>query len=98
MSVYNTSRYCSIIHIIALLLQRVYTHAVHMHIQIRTHLSQGLCVGAHVSEDDQHVLLTLVGQELSRSQSQTGSDDTLDTAWAVSGGEGFEEGDWRRGI
>ena len=82
-----TSRYCSIIHIIALLLQSVYAHAVHMH--IRTHLSQGLCVGAHVSEDDQHVLLTLVGQELSRSQSQTGSDDTLDTAWAVSRGGGI---------
>lgn len=42
------------------------------------HLTQSLGVRGHVGKDDEHVLLALVGQELGGSQSQAGSDDTLD--------------------
>lgn len=31
---------------------------------VKSYLSEGLSVGAHVSQDDQHVLLTLVRQVL----------------------------------
>lgn len=42
------------------------------------HLSEGLGIGTHVCQDDQHVLLTLVSQELCRGQGQAGRDDALD--------------------
>lgn len=41
------------------------------------HLPQGLCIGAHVGEDDQHMLLALVGQELSSGERQARGDDPL---------------------
>lgn len=41
------------------------------------HLPQGLCVGTHVSQYDQHVLLTLVGKEFSCGQCQAWGDDSL---------------------
>lgn len=44
------------------------------------HLSQGLCVGAHVSEDDQDVLLALVGKELGSGEGNAGGDDALNAA------------------
>ena len=44
---------------------------------MRMYLSQSLSIGAHVSENNQDVFLTLVRQELRRSQGQTRSDDTL---------------------
>ncbi len=47
--------------------------------QTAADLSQSLSVGAHVSEDDKHVLLTLVGKELGRRQGQARGDDTLNT-------------------
>jgi hypothetical protein len=43
-----------------------------------TRLSQRLCIGAHVGQDDEHVLLALVSEELGSGQRQTGGDDTLD--------------------
>jgi hypothetical protein len=42
------------------------------------HLTQGLGVRAHVGQDDQHVLLALVGEELGCGQRQAGRDDALD--------------------
>lgn len=42
------------------------------------YLSQSLSVGAHVRQDDQDVLLTLVGQVLRRRESQARGDDALD--------------------
>lgn len=42
-----------------------------------THLSESLSIGAHVCEDNQDVLLALVGQELGRCESQAGRDDSL---------------------
>ena len=41
------------------------------------YLSQGVGVGTHVGENDEDVLLTLIGQELSRGQRDTRGDDTL---------------------
>ena len=43
------------------------------------YLSQSLSIGAHVSQNNQDVFLTLVCQELCRSKGQTRSDDTLNT-------------------
>ena len=40
-------------------------------------LTESLSVGGHVSEDDEHVLLTLIGQEFGRGQSQARRDDPL---------------------
>lgn len=40
-------------------------------------LSESLCIGAHVSENDEDVLLTLVSQVLSRREGQTRRDDAL---------------------
>uniref|UniRef100_A0A2M4D215 Putative secreted protein n=1 Tax=Anopheles darlingi TaxID=43151 RepID=A0A2M4D215_ANODA len=42
------------------------------------HLTQSLSVRGHVGQDDQHVLLALIGQELGGRQRQTGRNDTLD--------------------
>lgn len=42
------------------------------------YLSQSLGVGAHVRQDDQDVLLALVGQVLRRGQRQARRDDALD--------------------
>ena len=47
-----------------------------MHIK-RLYLSQGVGVGTHVGENDEDVLLTLIGQELGRGQRDTRGDDTL---------------------
>ena len=47
---------------------------------LSTDLSQGLGVGAHVSQDNQDMFLTLVGQELCRGQRQSRRDDTLNPA------------------
>ena len=44
-----------------------------------TYLTQGISIRTHVSQDDQYVLLTLVGQELGSSKGQAGSDDTLNS-------------------
>lgn len=46
------------------------------------YLSQSLSVGAHVSQDDQDVFLTLVGQVLCCGQRQARGDDTLDADWS----------------
>lgn len=46
----------------------------------QSYLSQSFSVGTHVSEDDQDMFLTLVGQVLCCSQRQAGSDDTLDAS------------------
>lgn len=46
-----------------------------------SYLSQGLSVGAHVRQDDQDVLLALVGQVLCRRQRQARGDDALDADW-----------------
>lgn len=40
-------------------------------------LSQGFSIGAHISQDDQDVFLTLIGQELSGGQRQSRSDDAF---------------------
>lgn len=45
------------------------------------HLSESLSVGAHVREDDEDVLLALVGQVLGGRQRQTRGDDALDADW-----------------
>jgi len=53
--------------------------------QLRKHttdLSQGLSIGAHVSQDDQHMFLTLVGKELCCCQCQPRCDDTFNTTKA----------------
>mmetsp|Transcript_29901 Transcript_29901/g.56072 ORF Transcript_29901/g.56072 Transcript_29901/m.56072 type:complete len:340 (-) Transcript_29901:549-1568(-) len=42
------------------------------------HLSQGICVGAHVGEDHENVLLARVREVLGRGQSQTRRDDAFD--------------------
>ena len=42
-------------------------------------LSQGLGIGAHIGQDDQHMVLTLVGKELGSGEGQSRGDDTLDT-------------------
>ena len=47
----------------------------------QAYLSEGLGVGAHVSEDDKDVLLTLVGQVLRGGQSQAGGNDALNADW-----------------
>ena len=44
---------------------------------MQNHLSQSLGVGAHVSQDNQDVFLTLVSHELCRGEGKAGSDDTL---------------------
>lgn len=41
------------------------------------YLSKSLSIGAHISEDDEDVFLTLIGQELSCGQGNTGRNDTL---------------------
>lgn len=41
------------------------------------HLTQSLSVRGHVRKDDQHVLLALVGEELSGRKGQTRGDDSL---------------------
>eukprot|EP01084_Bolivina_argentea_P071534 130022_1 len=41
------------------------------------HLTQGIGVGRHVGQDDQHVLTAIVGQVLGGGQGQTGGHDTL---------------------
>ncbi len=46
--------------------------------KLKTHLTQGLGVRGHVSQDDEDVLLVLVGQELGRGQGETRGDDPLD--------------------
>lgn len=46
------------------------------------YLSQSLSVGAHVRENDQDVLLTLVGQVLSGGQRQPRGDDAFDAEGA----------------
>jgi hypothetical protein len=43
----------------------------------KSYLSQRFSVGAHVRQDHQHVLLTLICQKLGRGQSQARSDDPL---------------------
>lgn len=48
-------------------------------VSLVAHLSQSFGVGAHVSQDDQDMLLTLVGQVLSWGQSQARGDDALNT-------------------
>ena len=45
----------------------------------RTNLSERLRVRSHVSENNEHVFLTLVCEEFSSSQCDPGSDDTLDS-------------------
>lgn len=57
------------------------------------HLPQGLCVGTHVRQYDQHVLLTLVSEELSSGQRQARGDDPLDP-----GGMASVERAWRPGL
>lgn len=42
-----------------------------------TYFSQSFSVGAHICEDDKHMFLTLVCQELGSGQGNTRSDDTL---------------------
>lgn len=42
------------------------------------YLSQGFSVGAHVGEDDENVLLTLVSEELCGGEGETRRDDALD--------------------
>ena len=42
------------------------------------YLSQGFRVRTHVGEDDEHVLLALVRQELGRREGDARSDDSLD--------------------
>lgn len=42
------------------------------------HLTKSLSIGRHVSEDDEDVLLTLVGEVFSSGEGKTGGDDTLD--------------------
>lgn len=49
------------------------------------HLPQGLCVGTHVGQYDQHMLLTLVGEELCSGQRQARGNDPLDPGDAVDG-------------
>ena len=44
------------------------------------HLPEGLRVGAHVGEDDQHVLLALVGQELGSGEGNAGRDNAFNAA------------------
>ena len=44
------------------------------------HLPEGLCIRAHVREDDQDVLLALVGEELGSGEGNAGSDDALNAA------------------
>ena len=44
----------------------------------RTHLSQRLCVRGHVGEDDEDVLLALVGEVLGGGERQARRDDPLD--------------------
>ena len=62
------------------------------------HLPEGLCVGAHVSEDDQHMLLALVGQELGSGEGNAGRDNALNAAGGreegcvCEGGEGCVRG------
>jgi hypothetical protein len=53
------------------------------------HLTQGLSIRRHVGQDDQHVLLALVGEVLGSGQGETRSNDTLD-GWVV--GEIEEKG------
>lgn len=42
------------------------------------YLSEGFGVGAHVSEDDEDVLLALVGEELCGGEGEARRDDALD--------------------
>ena len=44
-----------------------------------TYFSQSLSIGTHVCENDQHVLLTLVGHEFSSGKGQARGNDTLDS-------------------
>lgn len=48
----------------------------------KAYLSQSLSIGAHVSQNDQDVLLTLVGQVLSGGQRQPRGDDAFDAEGA----------------
>ena len=45
---------------------------------LRTHLTQGFGIRAHVSKDDEDVLLALVGQVLGGGEGEAGRDDALD--------------------
>lgn len=72
-----TTADCLLLHITKTAMQTDNAAAARAADPCPAHLSQGLSVGAHVGEDDQHMLLTLVSQKLSRGQGQTGCDDTL---------------------
>ena len=58
-----------------------------------TYLPQGLRIGTHVRQYDQHVLLTLVGEELCRGQCQAWGDDPLNPAGMANG-----QSTWRPGL
>ena len=55
----------------------------HSHLFTRSRdFTESFSIGAHVCEDDEHVLLALVGQVLGGGEGKAGRDDTLD-GWVI---------------
>jgi len=49
-------------------------------VAVWTHLTESIGIGAHISQDNQYVFLTLIGQILSSGESDSRRDDSLNSA------------------
>lgn len=73
---------CARFHTLCFPVQNVCVFSVCKALSCKLYLSQSLSIGAHVSQNDQDVLLTLVGQVLRGGQRQPRGDDAFDAEGA----------------